>query len=100
MAERNMTLPDLYTLHPLGCDHFGAEWLDLWLALGRLLRKPARLEYYGDASEWEPDPICDSLDVASCLIEAVERLGEPENVRGFERIRVVLLTGTVIREWS
>ena len=95
-----MNLRQLVTLHPLGCDHFGAEWLDLWLALGRLLRRPARLEYYGDACEWENEPIDVWRDVAACLIEAAERISEPENVRGFERVRVVLLTGTVIREWG
>lgn len=90
-----MNLRQLYSLHPLGCDHFGAQWLELWLALGRLLRMPARVEYH-QGGAWRSWPGMDRVHGPSVGGFLLFDFGA--HYRGIE-IRVVLLTGTVIREW-
>lgn len=63
---------------------------------------PARQEFYGDDCEWVGWPAEHykaPRNVAAALPDSAARAAAPENVRGSLRIRVVLIDGTVIREW-
>jgi hypothetical protein len=91
-----MNLRTMFKRHQLGCKRFGKEWLRRWDALGKLLQKPSRVEFYdefGDAGWHEMlygiEPAWEALCIA---IEEVQRYQN--------RVRVVLLDGTVVKEWG
>jgi hypothetical protein len=84
------TLFERFRADPRGASSY-PEWLD-----GR----PARVEYIGDAMKWEPGPFeSDRGTARGCLDRAQESFAQPENVRGFLGVRVVLDDGVVIKEW-
>jgi hypothetical protein len=86
-------LRERFTLYPLGCESFGAEWLRRWEALGELLQKPARFEVRSAHGRWRDGygnewPLVDALHFA---ITAWQWQHSPR--------RVVLLDGTIVYEW-
>jgi hypothetical protein len=95
MAGINMNLRELFTLYPLGCESFGAQWLLLWEDLGRLLEKLARVEYFDEFGNdgWYP-ALHATPNVARALIWCIDEWKRHQN-----RCRIVLLDGTIIREW-
>ena len=80
--------------HPLGCLHFGEKWLLRWEAVGRLLAMPARREGKF-RKKWF---VIDHDTVATSLRFEIRR-AEAYPLRNGAGWRVVLLDGTVIKEW-
>ena len=80
--------------HPLGCLHFGEEWLQRWEAVGRLLAMPARREGKF-RKKWF---VIDHDTVATSLRFEIRR-AEAYPLRNGAGWRVVLVDGTVIKEW-
>ena len=81
--------------HPLGCLHFGEKWLRLWDAVGRLLVRPARREGKR-RSTWF---VIDHDTVANSLKFEINRAGIYPLRKG-AGCRVVLLDGTIVKEWG
>lgn len=77
--------------HPLGCLHFGEKWLQRWEAAGRLLEAPAVRECQFVASRaWYA---ADHGSVRQLIRQCtMYDLGSAR--------RVVLLDGTIIKEWG
>lgn len=81
--------------YPLGCLYFGEKWLQRWDAVGRLLVRPARLEGTG-RTKWF---VLHHDTVAKLLqFEILRAEGYP--LRKGAGCRVVLLDGTIIKEWG
>ena len=92
---------EMHRRHPLDVPEFGAEWLRRWEAVGNTLQRPSQIQFKGDAGEWEQSELHRAwirLEVA--LIDCIERHKQPENVRGYAYMRIVLLDGTIVREWG
>ncbi len=87
-----MNLREYFSRYPLGCESFGAEWLRRWEALGRLLSLVARLEWRFTRGKWHRWEIA---TVAELL-----QFDHRTEMRKDEFRRIVLLDGTVIREWG
>ena len=81
--------------HPLGCLRFGEKWLQLWDAVGRLLVRPARREGKR-RSTWF---VIDHDTVANSLKFEITRAGI-DPLRKGAGCRVVLLDGTIVKEWG
>lgn len=81
--------------HPLGCLRFGEKWLQLWDAVGRLLVRPARREGKR-RSTWF---VIDHDTVANSLKFEITRAGIYPLRKG-AGCRVVLLDGTIVKEWG
>ena len=82
---------EMYAKHPLGCESFGAEWLELWASLGELLGMPGELQCQAHVSRhwW----LMRSDNVGRLLA-----LGAPVNTHLNRRI--ALLDGTIVKEWG
>lgn len=81
--------------HPLGCLRFGEKWLQRWDAVGWLLVRPARREGKR-RSKWF---VIDHDTVANSLKFEINRAGIYPLRKG-AGCRVVLLDGTIIKEWG
>jgi hypothetical protein len=80
----------MHTKHPLGCEEFGAGWLRRWGEIGRLLQSPARMETFIDG-KWH---------VSTAHGLAYEWFDRPRFAHSrLWSHRLVLLDGTIIREW-
>lgn len=85
---------ELHAKFPLGCTKVSEEWLDLWKGLGEMLKMPAQLEYL-QHGVWVPVVgVINPRDVAFCLWFPLV------HERGHKAKRVVLLDGTIIKEWG
>ena len=80
---------------PLGCVLFGEIWLQRWEALGRLLESPAIRQYKTRRGKWVRE-ISYGLSCGHAIhYTIIERKSDSD----YES-RVVLLDGTIIREWG
>ena len=96
MGQKN--LRELFTLYPLGCESFGAEWLRRWEALGELLQKQVQIDFFvaeaPSRTYWAPlFGTINPATVAECIIAAAT------DWTGASR-RVVLMDGTIVKEWN
>ena len=85
----------MHTRHPLGCVYFCEKWLQRWDAVGRLLVRPARLEGKR-RTKWF---VIDHDTVANSLKFEITRAGIYPLRKG-AGCRVVLLDGTIVKEWG
>lgn len=90
-----MTTHQLYQRHAAA---LGIDSYTTFCKLLALLDAPARVEFYSNEHKWK-HVFLGSYAVGSCLCDMFERIAQPPHARGFDGIRVVLLDGTVIREW-
>jgi hypothetical protein len=85
----------MHAKHPIGCAEFGAVWLGLWEALGKLLDSRAQLEFYDAVTKrwWVPTYSGQAPQtVQECLI--MSQFAD-------RRRRVVSAwDGTVVKEWG
>ena len=86
---------EMHRRRPLECAEFGAEWLRRWEAVGRLLEAPARLEWCLRKTwhHWHSGTVFD-------MIRMVPSAAAMCPMKPNEKRRMVLLDGTVIREWG
>lgn len=94
-----MTNRELFKKH---ANATGVHDLGTFCQVLALLDAPAKQEFYGDDAEWIGWPAnhCKATrNVAAALVDSIDRAAQHESVRGFLKMRVVLLNGTVIREW-
>jgi len=84
---------EMHKRHPLECAEFGGEWLELWTS-------PAKVQFRGDDRKWQNSMIPMPSTVGGCIVDISERCDQPQRYWGFEKARVMLHDGTVIREWS
>jgi hypothetical protein len=80
---------EMHRRHPLDVPEFGAEWLRRWEAMGRLLVSGARVMVLENGQFW----MVRIGAVSECL-----RYCTRKHKR--EKRQVVLLDGTIIREWG
>jgi hypothetical protein len=85
----------LYKKHgqALGCTGYG-QFCELWPKVCALLDAPARLQEYPGGCAFYGPPL--QFDTVS---EALEDMHDRVAAPNARRVRVVLLDGTVIREW-
>lgn len=110
-SRHNKNLRELFSLYPLGCESFGAEWLRRWEeGIDSLLRQPAKIEVF---DEYGPNgwyeirvydmPLLDGKielgskinSIAHALIAAIHEWSVFQTP-----VRVSLLNGTIIREYG
>ena len=93
----------MFAKYPLECAEFGEEWLRRWEAVWQLLNARGNLEslIHHDPTHPSPDTgprwvvIAPNIRIGRALCEIVETHNE------FVRpIRIVLLDGTIIKEWN
>ena len=99
----------LFASYTLECVEFGEEWLRRWEAVGVLLEQPAVVEVWirpdKTAGWWvaleETHADGTHPTVADCLqyCDIAEKNDEAQRVPHQKR-RVVLLDGTVVKEWN
>jgi len=89
-------LRELFSLYPLDCESFGAEWLRRWEAVGRLLRRRAEMREL-IKGKW-----CVSLFIGYRLTTVSDYLVKAHELNKSEGcgLRVILLDGTIVREWG
>lgn len=91
---------EMHKRHPLECEEFGAEWLRRWEAIGNTLARLVQIQFYGDTREWNQSPPHRPwIQLHSALTDCIERHKAPENTRGYALMRIILLDGTIVREW-
>jgi hypothetical protein len=98
-----MNLREYFTRYPLGCESYGAQWLELWAALGRVLEMPAQM-WYGTES-WPEKRVTwvqwmgfvERHTVADCL-ETADKTRRSRS--GLQFARIALLDGSVVKEWG
>ena len=90
---------EMHRRHPLDVPEFGAEWLRRWEAVGRLLNRPAKLEFQDCETKRWWVPTFDEQrpeTVEDCLERAIfDRRAKP-----YHRRVVLAVDGTIIREWG
>jgi hypothetical protein len=85
----------MHAKHPLGCAEFGAEWLGLWEALGKLLGRRGQLEIFSDGMLVGSSGVSREISVAELIALAIEKPA----LRCLRR-HVRILPGTIVKEWS
>jgi hypothetical protein len=91
-----MNLRELFSNYPLGCESFGAEWLRRWEAVGRLLRTDGRMEFCERGIWREMAGVSRTVGPSvGCLLASGMHLR-----RGSLPLRIVLLDGTIVKEWG
>jgi hypothetical protein len=85
----------MHARHPLGCAEFGAEWLGLWEALGKLLGRRGQLEIFSDGMLVGSSGVSREISVAELIALAIEKPA----LRCLRR-HVRILPGTIVKEWS
>ena len=89
-----MNLRELFSRYPLGCESFGAEWLRRWNEVGRLLDAPVNLQFYHGGCDFYGPPL-HFRRLHEALADMRVRITAPNQ----RRVRIILLDGTVVREW-
>jgi hypothetical protein len=90
----------MHAKQPLGCAEFGAEWLGLWDALGRLLGATCSADAtlangdYGPIAEMAKRS---TVGEALCAVAAECML---RRIRRGCSVRITLLDGTIVKEWG
>jgi hypothetical protein len=88
---------EMHRRHLLDVPEFGAEWLRRWETLGKLLEAPACLEVRLKDGKWyqesRPQPL--SAELKETIEMTMDGI-----VFASKWYRVVLLDGTIIREWG
>ena len=84
-------LENLFKKHPLGCEKFGEEWLQLWAALGRVLQKRAFIQHRANCGSWEWGCLAGTVE------ECIDRCVFNRNVNRWAQYRVMLRKG---KSWN
>jgi hypothetical protein len=93
--DRIAWLREMFARHPLGCAEFGAEWCELWKALGRVLLMPAKVELCCPINwTWQESELIGQGVVSSCVCDTIAR----PSVINLD-YRVDLHDGTIVKEW-
>lgn len=79
---------EMHRRHPLDVPEFGAEWLRRWSEVGRLLEEPANVMVFDNGQWWS----IRHGTVQTCIVYCSKKHHN-------ERRRIVLLDGTIVREW-
>lgn len=88
----------MHAKHPLECAEFGAEWLRRWEAVGRLLVQRARIEVWSEGDrEWSRSAM---FDLPTETVGSALRKGSIAIAPLRGRYRIVLLDGTIVKEWG
>ena len=87
---------EMHRRHPLECAEFGAEWLRRWEAVGRLFHQRAEMREL-IKGKW-----CVSLFIGHRLTTVSDYIVKAQELHNAEGcgLRVILLDGTIIREWG
>lgn len=83
----------MHAKHPLECAEFGAEWVQQWEAVGRLLEQQCRVEYLS-TDGWRDSRLFVRCSVGYCITKVAAK------ERRLTQRRIVLLDGTIVKEWS
>jgi hypothetical protein len=89
-----MNLREIFSKYPLDCESFNAEWQHRWSEVGRLLEFRAQIEHWLPWREEWLRMADGPMTAADCLAYCAEYDGQ------MVRCRVVLLDGTVVKEWG
>ena len=86
---------EMHRRHPLECTELGAEWLRRWQVVGKLLEAPVIRQYKTRRGKW----VRETSYGLPCGYAIHYTIIERKTASDYES-RIVLLDGTIIREWG
>lgn len=97
-SRHNKNLRELFSLYPLECESFGAEWLRRWEAIGKLLDSPCVVQEQDQGGKWLGGEYWSNTGQA--IIATAEEFAYYADTISPPAYRVVSGNGAILKEWG
>ena len=98
-SRHNKNLRELFSLYPLGCESFGAQWLRRWEAIGKLLDSRCIIQSRHGREKWHDKETWSNVGRAIVAVSEWSMWPCAERYRISYRIVLRDHGRKIVREW-